>query len=200
MRMTVRLPRMPPTIQRMYTQRLRRSSGTVLQGSAIDWGVSLPTRKYSIVFSQLLPSQVGLSHNARVREKMQCPSWTANHSSARGTTDQSGAWEPASGWQCCDAKSCNLDNMNYADCDSPWTGICPHRQTLGPGLWLVSARQCWTVIGWVRPLREPRRGVTFILQELRSPGGLIVRFIAWILQKMRNVKRRWTKELNNWGI
>ena len=126
---------------------------------------------------------------------MQYPSWTANHSLARGTTAQSGAWEPASGWQCCDAKSCNLDNMNYADCDSPWTGICPHRRTLGPGLWLVSARQCWTVIGWVRTLRELRRGVTFILQELRSPGGLIVRFIAWILQKMRNVKRRWTKEI-----
>ena len=71
MRMTARLPRMPPTIQRTYTQRLRRSSGTVVQGSAIDWGVSLPTRKWGIAFSRflLIPSQVGLYHTMQESEK-----------------------------------------------------------------------------------------------------------------------------------
>ena len=43
MSMTVMLPTMPPTMQRMYTHRFSRSSGTVDQGSAIDSGVSLPT-------------------------------------------------------------------------------------------------------------------------------------------------------------
>ena len=47
--------------------------------------------------------------------------------------------------------------MNYADCDSRWTGVAPHRRSLGT--------------------RTPRiRGVTFILQELRYPGGLIERY------------------------
>ena len=44
--MTMRLPRSPPTMQRMQTQRLSLSSGTVDQGSAMLSGVSFPTKQY----------------------------------------------------------------------------------------------------------------------------------------------------------
>ena len=74
-----------------------------------------------------------------------------------------------------------LPGQEFARIAGPWVQACDWSVPGNAGLWLAGSGL--------------RRGVTFILQELRSPGGLIVRFIAWILQKMRNVKRRWTKEI-----
>ena len=62
--------------------------------------------------------------------------------------------------------------MNYADCDSPGQGFA---RIAGP--WTQASD--WSVYGelgcdWLS--QDTRsQGVTFILQELRSPGGLIER-------------------------
>ena len=67
MRMTEMLPMIPPTMQRMYTQRLRRSSGLEDQGSAMDWGVSLPTGKIELSSER----QARLGHNRTEKTLLQ---------------------------------------------------------------------------------------------------------------------------------
>ena len=67
MRMTEMLPMIPPTMQRMYTQRLSRSSGLEDQGSAIDWGVSLPTGKIELSSER----QARLGHNRTEKTLLQ---------------------------------------------------------------------------------------------------------------------------------
>ena len=54
-------------MQRMYTQRLRRSSGLEDQGSAMDWGVSLPTGKIELSSER----QARLGHNRTEKTLLQ---------------------------------------------------------------------------------------------------------------------------------